>query len=355
MKLEKVNQRIADEEMLQEFLAEWPIDQLDEMSLQQYNDVGNKETFCQHVETKTRPLGSIKGSNSTKFGIYKRLNIEKRPAHTISNSVYTWAPRYNSTDKDEKKAFENVIREVQQIANLSAVGDFRQVEYLGLNSLFRWKVAYLYSNSRLIPIFSKTNLVQIVERMGMDANNKTPYYQMQEFLMAHKPFDETVVEYMRRLYTEHRIKIDKVPKPGRTLKFRRSVDRKDTGLQSRNGHGSYTASLFHNEIQTTLYKQLCEQYGVSNVNMELDWVDVLVEFPEKIVLYEIKSDRYATECIIKGFGQILGYAFRAKEKYQKKIELIIAGVNNMFENEQLIIGFIFGQIEMPISYLKIGD
>jgi hypothetical protein len=353
MKLEKINQRLADEEMLQKFLTEWPIEKLNEMRLSQYNDVGNKETFCQCVETKTRPLGSIKGRNSTKFGIYKRLNKEKIPAHTVSNDIYTWQPRYNHDDQDAQKAFKNVINEVQLIADLAASGDFSAIENLGLTSLFRWKVAFLYSNNRLIPIFSKTNLLQIVNRMGMDANYKTPYYRMQEFLMAGKPFDETVVEYMRRLYAEHRIKIDKVQKPRRQPVRRRGVTRKGTGPQTRSGHEGYTASQFHNEIQMSLYDQLCKEHGKKRVNMELDWVDIMVQLPNKVILYEIKSDRYASGCVINGLGQILGYAFRAKSHFRKDVELVIAGPNESFENEQEIVKYIFKQIKLPVTYLKI--
>ncbi|MBB5396689.1 hypothetical protein [Mucilaginibacter sp. AK015] len=353
MKFEKVSSRFEDEEMLQKFLTEWPIDRLAGITLRQYNDTGDKETFCQYVETKTRALGSIKGSNSTKFGIYKRLNKDKKPKGTKSDDNYTWVRHYNDQSLNAHIAFEQVISEVQQIANLAATGDFEAIEHFRLRSMFRWKIAFLYSDNRLIPIFSKLNLIQIVNRMGMNASYHTPYYQMQQFLMARKPFDKTVVEYMRDLYTEHRIKIDKVKKPRRPASGRRGVTRKGTGPQNRRGHEAYTASQFHNEIQTALYEQLCDKYGKGCVNMELDWVDILVELPQKIILYEIKSDRYASGCIINGLGQILGYAFRARERYQKKIELIIAGANAGFDNEQEIVDFIFDQVKMPISYLKI--
>jgi hypothetical protein len=353
MKFEIINQRFEDEEMQRDFLAKWPVEQLGNMSLRQYNDTGDKETFCQYVETKARALGSIKGSNSTKFGIYKRLNKDKKPKGTRSDDNYTWVRYYNDQNLDAVAAFRNVINEVEQIANLAASGDFEPIEHYKLRSMFRWKIAFLYSENRLIPIFSKLNLIQIVNRMGMGATYRTPYYQMQLFLMARKPFDKTVVEYMRDLYTEHRIKIDKVKKPRRRPVGRKGVTRKGTGPQQRSGHEAYTASQFHNEIQTALYEQLCDEHGKACVNMELDWVDILVELPKKVILYEIKSDRYASGCIIKGLGQVLGYAFHAKLRFRKELELVIAGANEGFHNEQEIVDFIFDQVKMPISYLKI--
>jgi hypothetical protein len=67
-------------------------------------------------------------------------------------------------DLDEKKALKNVITEIQQIANLAMAGDFPAIENLKLTSLFRRKVAFLYSENQLIPIFAKTSLIAIVNR-----------------------------------------------------------------------------------------------------------------------------------------------------------------------------------------------
>ena len=59
-------------ELLDEFLNRWQIEDVESMTLQKYVSVGDKDTFCQWVETKTRMLRSIKGMTSIKFGIYER-------------------------------------------------------------------------------------------------------------------------------------------------------------------------------------------------------------------------------------------------------------------------------------------
>jgi len=200
----QLNQRINDDLMLQEFLDKWPIEALHRMTLREYNHIEDKNTFCQYVETKTRPLGSIKGNSSTKFGIYRQRNLKTRPARTISNELYTWETKFNLDDLDEHKAFKSIITEIQQIANLSMAGNFEAIEDLQLNSLFRWKVAYLYSQNRLIPIFAKTKMVAIVNIQGLNATYRTFYYSMQQYLISRKPFDKTVVEYMRELFDEYR-------------------------------------------------------------------------------------------------------------------------------------------------------
>ncbi|TRW21539.1 hypothetical protein FMM05_19985 [Flavobacterium zepuense] len=348
-----IEQRAADIEMLTDFLRHWPIDELMAMTLEEYNDVGNKETFCQYVETKTRPLGSIKGLNSIKFGIYKRKNKAKKPKTNKSNSVYTWLPRYNNSTDSAERAFAEVRKEVCEIAKLAIDGDFTAIESFGLPSLFRWKVAYLYSDNRLIPIFSQTNLKLIVREKGMDIDRKTTYFQMQEFLMEHKPIFETVVEYMRRLYHEHRIKIDKLPKERKRSKSHKATDLKATSPQPRKGAEGYVANQFHNHIQNSLYENLCEKHGEENVHMELNWVDILVRLPDKSILYEIKSDRWPAQCMVKGLGQLFAYSYEALKTKSGKIELVVAGPNALNAEEADFLKYIRNQIKLPVKYVQI--
>lgn len=349
------SQRFKDEIMLRDFLERWPIDNLSKMSLRHYNHVGDRDTFCQDVETKTRLLASIKGNSSAKFGIYRQLNKASRPPGTVSNELYTWETKFNSKDLDENIAFKKVMEEVQHIANFAMAGDFESIEALNINPLFRWKVAFLYSQNRLIPIFATTKLRILVNLQGMDANRHTSYYAMQKYLIERKPFDMTPVEYMRKLFGLIRIgsKEENKESPLKGNRRRRRIGQKQGGEQQRKGHLGYTANLFHDDIQQALYKQLCSEYGGDCVSMEEDWVDICVKLSDKILLYEVKSDRYASDCMLKGIGQALGYAYRMKEYHGKEIELIIASPNEQTESEHDVIDFLRRQIVLPISYLKI--
>lgn len=80
MSLSKTIQRDKDDAMLHNFLNHWQIETLHRMNLRDYNHTGDKNTFCQDVETKTRPLGSIKGNSSAKFGIYRQAKYREPPA-----------------------------------------------------------------------------------------------------------------------------------------------------------------------------------------------------------------------------------------------------------------------------------
>ena len=68
----ETNIELSREILFEEFHNRWKIEDIKNMKLEDYVSVGDKDTFCQWLETKTRQLGSIKGINSSKFGIYKR-------------------------------------------------------------------------------------------------------------------------------------------------------------------------------------------------------------------------------------------------------------------------------------------
>lgn len=87
-------------EILRQFRGRWNVDEVRQMALDQYVSVGDKDTFCQWLETKTRKLGSIKGVYSSKFGIYKRQDESKKPKTLYNDKDYSWL-KYYGDDSSE--------------------------------------------------------------------------------------------------------------------------------------------------------------------------------------------------------------------------------------------------------------
>lgn len=117
------------------------------MTLSDYVGVHDKDTFCQWVETITRKLGSIKGMTSIKFGIYKRKKPEKKPKNYQNDDRYSWLKGYNN----RQEAYEDIKQDILNIIELSEKGKFKELDNIHLPDLFKWKVAFLYSNEKLIP------------------------------------------------------------------------------------------------------------------------------------------------------------------------------------------------------------
>ena len=61
-------------QLKEDFLDQWPIENLEQMTLEDYTDTKRDNSFCYWLEQITRDLGSIAGGSSYKFGIYKRTS-----------------------------------------------------------------------------------------------------------------------------------------------------------------------------------------------------------------------------------------------------------------------------------------
>jgi hypothetical protein len=97
------------------------------MTLDQYVSVGDPDTFCQWVETKTEDLGNIKGpAGSIKFGIYKRTDKNKKPRNYDNNEEYSWQKSFNANTKDE--AFQIVKNEIVKIIKCADVENFEEID-----------------------------------------------------------------------------------------------------------------------------------------------------------------------------------------------------------------------------------
>ncbi|PWG79288.1 hypothetical protein [Pararcticibacter amylolyticus] len=348
-------QRIFDEQLQEDFLSAWPIDMIREIPLHRYVSVNDQTTFCQYVETITRPLGSIKGMNSVKFGIYRRRKPEERPKHVISNKTHSWSQRFHDDSNDEEKVFKKVIEEVYSIASYASEGYFEHICYLNLPSIFRWKVAYLYSGGRLIPIFSIENLRAIVSTLGMpNVDRKTTYWQMQQFLIDRKPLGMTSVEFMRVLYEEFRLGDAEDRELAKRRRVRNGIKSKNLQPVFRKGNAGGMTSPLHNNLQQRLYDQLCLKHGESCVNMERNWIDLLVELKDRLILFEVKPCTFAEDCLKLALGQLMLYAYQAQAIHQdKSIELVIAGPNKLTGEERAMMTFLSERVSFPISYLQI--
>lgn len=319
------------------------------MSLDEYVSVGNRDTFCQWLETKTRDLGSIKGINSSKFGIYKRRNPEKRPKNLTNDKTHSWQSYYGPT---KRKAFENVKNEILQIITYATNGDFDKIDDLHLTVFVKWKIAYLYSNERLIPIFKKSVLEKIAKHFGLEIHRRTTYSEIQEIIINNKPSHVSIYQYAEDLYDKFGRDKGKTTNTGRRRRTtRKSATGRNTNSQNRSKTSNYVANQKHNLIQESLQLRLENEYGKENVFLEENYVDIKVKLQDKVLFYEVKSSSYASDCVREGLGQILSYYQKDKDKREKK--LFIVGQYAPNKDELEYIEFIKKKLKIPFEYMAV--
>ncbi|WP_159798926.1 hypothetical protein [Flavobacterium sp. MK4S-17] len=337
--------------LLNEFLGLWTLAVVEVMSIDQFVGVGNKDTFCQWVETKTRSLGSIKGRpGSIKFGIYERKDPSKKPKNYKGDNRYSWIKAYGD---NAEIAFKTAREDVVKIINLSFKGEFRDIDDIRLPDMFKWKIAFLYSNERLIPIYKREVLFKIARHFGMITTRRTKISEIQELMINNKPAELNVYEYMWLLYKRFGLELDDeiVSTTGKAQGKGGTKDR-NTNRQERGSSKPYTAEQKHNIIQQKLYSRLVAEHGEENVIMEQNRVDIKLFHLNFICFYEVKSASFAAECVKQALGQILLYSINDTDSRPKKH--IVVGQYPPTEIDLKYINFIKQNLKVEFDYLAVA-
>lgn len=172
--------KLSRPELLEAFLKEFPLESLATMPLEKYTNLNRSDSFCYWTESITARLGSIWGGSSYKFGIYE---YAKRPNDTrvTSDEKYAWYAWYGKNTPQE--AYEMVRSAVVEIANAGRSIDLQKIEDNKVfGDAFKWKIAYLYSNMQIIPIYKMDMLQKAAESMGMELKGKETVIDLQKFL-----------------------------------------------------------------------------------------------------------------------------------------------------------------------------
>jgi len=164
-----------------QFLELFPLERLKTMSLEEYSQLGSKETFTWWVESGLETLGSIWGSTSFKFGIFERKDKEKelKAKQYRGDEKYAWLAKYGESRDEVFAAVRSVIYE---IAEAASQGDLDRIEKVNLSANYKWKIAYLYQNREnptVLNIFKGEVLAQyILAETGTALPASTPFSKL---------------------------------------------------------------------------------------------------------------------------------------------------------------------------------
>lgn len=185
-------------ELNKEFLERFPIEKLRNMTLEQYTNLDKSDSFCYWLEFKSKILGSVGGSNSYKFGIYRYNQKPKDNNNScLYDDKYTWWAFLGSTASE---AFEKVKKAVIIAAESGRNGNLDDIEAINneIGPMIKWKIAFIYSNEKLVPYYSYDRLRVIGEKMGMSITKNTTIADIQRFLIKERG-DEEIHEYGKKL------------------------------------------------------------------------------------------------------------------------------------------------------------
>ena len=181
-------------ELLAQFLGRWPLDKVVSMTLEEYTDINRSDSFCYWLERKTDALGGISGGSSYKFGIYKSaIEINEAPSKKVStDGEYVWLNKYGKT---REEVFEKVKGLIIQIIIASQEERFHDIDSIDLGDATKWKIAFLYSDFKLLNTFNRNMLLSICDELGLDYSPKEEISFLSQKILEQKHVDQDYFEF----------------------------------------------------------------------------------------------------------------------------------------------------------------
>ncbi|MCH2057561.1 MAG: hypothetical protein MK214_13330 [Thalassotalea sp.] len=326
------------QELLNTFNERWPIEAVRSMSIEQYTGLNDKETFCQWVETKAGRLGSIKGVNSGKFGLYRTRNQTEPKTAFIKDSKYCWSKKLGKT---RNKAFEELKENICKIIIAAQITDLEAIDKINLHSYFKWKLAVLYSNGIIPPIFNHQVLGSLAKAYEVKFDGKKAEPVLRQ-IMASIPVEQCRLKYSFKLFKDFYLPSNLTSK----------AKKKNEEVQLRKfKKAGYTAEQKHSEMQNKLVDYLRNKYRSARIEMEENNIDVVMETGKEFTLFEVKSSQSPVYCIREALGQVLSYAYKCNTRKTKRI--VVVGVSKPTEQERNFISYLCDHISIPFSYMTL--
>jgi hypothetical protein len=182
---------------LTRFLAAWPISSLRRMTIEQYADLGDHNAYCYWLEYGSRDLGEVGGIPLTKFGLWKFKNQKDYDESFESDNTYAWDGKFGKT---RMQAFKKIILTISEIAEAAGRGDWLSIEEKPFHSIAKWKIAFLYSDKRLVPIYTREGLLKVAAGLGGRFPEKAPIVDLQLFIAGKKAAERDMIEYAEDLW-----------------------------------------------------------------------------------------------------------------------------------------------------------
>jgi 5-methylcytosine-specific restriction protein B len=193
----------TDESTWDAFLAEWPLERLRIMTLDEYAQAGNRHCFVYWMEGGLDEYGSIWGGSAFKFGIYSRNDTAPRPgdATLAYDDKYGWYRRFGKT---HEAAFETVRREVVKVAEAARVGRLEDIDKSELGPSYRWKIAFHYQDRSQPHLFPCVFLRKpLLHACGLrDGDNATPLNALYSRTADLRGPEEPLMAFSQRIWRD---------------------------------------------------------------------------------------------------------------------------------------------------------
>jgi hypothetical protein len=183
---------------LHDFLERWPLPAIEAMTLEQYSQIKNPDTFTYWLEFGSEEIGILGGGTSSKFGIWKR-GSEKESNYKVflSTPEYRWFKKYG---ENPEAAFQRVKGNIIRIILNAQAGTFDAIDTIDIDSMTKWKIAFIYSGFRTLPIYKKEIIRKLAKHFEHADYATAPLSVLHQFILSKKQSDEDFFAFSSRYY-----------------------------------------------------------------------------------------------------------------------------------------------------------
>ncbi|MDY0041409.1 MAG: AAA family ATPase [Desulforhabdus sp.] len=189
-----------------DFLAEWPLERVQQMTLEEYTNPNRDDAFIYWLEKRLETLGSIWGGSAFKFGIYCREDqLAKEPFRGRQwGEKYAWLTKYGTS---ETEAFANIRNKIVEVIEAVQAGNLVRIDAVDLAPVLKWKIAFIYqdrTNPTVIQIYKKEALFHHYQAIDPTAKmNQTPYSVMYSTLLERHKDKGDLFDIAEYLWTSY--------------------------------------------------------------------------------------------------------------------------------------------------------
>nr|WP_312532875.1 AAA family ATPase [Acinetobacter variabilis] len=200
------DQTTALEKKVQQFLKLWPIESLNNLSIEDYHQAKNTNCFIAQIDSFDPTQGDPTFANY--FDIWEPINLGKDDKY-YNEKPYSWHKRLGDS---AELAFEALKQEILNIVEAVQRRDLNAIDQIQFPKGLKWMIAFLYQDFNdpcIIPIVSKVN----TKRIGYD--HLYPKLPLPEFLsilledrgeQAFFPYVEKLFAMIRKGYLDNKQK-----------------------------------------------------------------------------------------------------------------------------------------------------
>jgi hypothetical protein len=182
------------------FLSVWTVDRVENMTIEEYTDLGNNNSLCYWLEYGSKYLGAIGDNALNKFEFWETKNNKApKDSRYTTDGKFVWNTKKGIT---RQEAFAEVKRLILEIISEAQKQNWIALDVIPFHAIGKWKIAFLYSNKKLLPIYSKRALLPIAKGLGKEFPYATPVSELQKFILTFKGKAENIDDFAYKVYTQ---------------------------------------------------------------------------------------------------------------------------------------------------------